>query len=137
MSLVDEARKLLGARWQHQARTPQAVDCLGLLVLAERGTGRDVADRTNYGRVPTTGELREGLQAHYGAAVLGAAPDLLQPGDKLLIRLPGSPEANHVAIVAQGAHGLNIIHAWSGGLCQVTEHGLSDAWRRRIVEVYR
>lgn len=133
MTVVDEARKLLGARWQHQARSPQAVDCLGLLVLAERATGRVVADRTNYGRIPTRAELEQGLAAHYGPPVT----DELQEGDKVLIRLPHSPEANHVGIVGSGPNGLTLIHAWSGGLCQVTEHRLSDPWRRRIVAVYR
>lgn len=139
MTVVDEARKLLGARWQHQARAPQAVDCLGLLVLAERATGRVVADRTNYGRIPTRKELEQGLAAHYGPPVLGERPAFsdLQEGDKVLIRLPLSKEANHVGILGSNANGLTLIHAWSGGLCCATEHRLSDPWRLRIVAVYR
>lgn len=139
MTLVEAARALLGTPWQHQARSTSAVDCLGLLVLAERATGRVVSDRTNYGRVPARQELSEGLRAHYGEPVLGARPDAseLQPGDKLLIQLPGSKEANHVGIVGDSPNGPTLIHAWSGGLCRVTEHRLSDPWRRRICEVYR
>lgn len=139
MSLVDEARKLIGTPWQHQARSTSAVDCLGLLVLAERATGRVVADRTNYGRVPTRAELEAGLEQHYGPPVLGARPARadLRPGDKLLIRLKGSKEANHVGIVGDSPNGLTLIHSWSGGLCRATEHILSEPWRWLICGVYR
>jgi cell wall-associated NlpC family hydrolase len=139
VTLVDEARKLIGTPWQHQARSAAAVDCLGLLVLAERATGRVVADRTNYGRVPTRAELEAGLIAHYGPPVLSERPALadLRPGDKLLILLPGAPGANHVGIVGDSPNGLTLIHAWSGGECRVTEHRIDHKWQRRIVAVFR
>ena len=136
-ALVNAARSYLGTPWQHQGRSRNAIDCLGLLALSERDTGRAVADRTDYARVPNPDELQAGLQAHYGVPVAGAEPEMaaLLPGDKLLLRY--GRDAQHVAIVTDHKDTLGMIHAYAGANCRVTEHILDDKWRRRIVAVFR
>jgi hypothetical protein len=128
---VGAARALLGARWRHRGRKPWAVDCIGLLVLAGEAVGIEIRAPKVYGREPWDDQLRQGLRDHFGEPVAGP----YQPGDVALIRW-GVGEPSHVAILADGAHGvLTMIHAHN--LHGVVEHRLDGPFLKVIEEVYR
>lgn len=135
--IVEAARSFIGVPWLHQGRSREGIDCLGLLVLSEAACGREMADRANYGRIPVDNELREGLEEHYGMAVLGEAPALedLLPGDKALLMLGRDP--SHVGIIGDSPNGKTLIHSYASGPCRVAEMRIDQAWRHRIVAVFR
>lgn len=120
------------ATFRHSARKPHKVDCLGLVVMAMRAIGYEVADRKNYGRDPVNDGLHEAAIAHFGNPI---PKDTIRPGDVVLMRWHQQP--NHVAIVTDHPNGgLALIHS----LMQegfVVEHRLSAPWPRRIIEAFR
>lgn len=136
--LVHNARRLIGVPWIHQGRSVHGVDCIGLVVLAEIACGREVPDRADYPALAFDDTLRLELEAFYGAPVVEGVPAVgdLREGDKLLIRL--GRHQRHVAIVTRLSYGpLGMLHAYDGGLRQVTENALDDEWRGRIEAVFR
>lgn len=127
---IDEARKLKGARWRHRGRTPWALDCIGLIVVAGRPAGLLAADETVYGREPWDDRLRSGCRDRWGEPVEDPSP-----GDVALIRWKKG-EPSHLGIV--GDHpdgGLSLIH--SHNLHGVVEVSLSGRYLECVVEVYR
>lgn len=126
--ILSAARTMLETPFRHQGRLPGvALDCAGFVAETARLLGLPVADQTDYARNPTGGLLESALD---GQPCLVRVTDGPQPGDVLLMRFDGDPQ--HLGIYT----GENLIHAWQvvGKVC---EHRLDDAWRRRIVRVYR
>ena len=125
--VIEEARKLIGTPWQHQGRQPGiGIDCAGVIVhlLRLQGIGYDVA---GYAREPN-GELL----SHAKACLVPIARDAYQPADVVIFRLRSEPQ--HVALITDKG----MLHALGrpGPLSRVTEHGLTDQWRRQIVAAY-
>lgn len=121
-----------GARWRHRGRTPWAVDCLGLIVLAGKQAGMDVETPRVYGREPWDDSLRKGLREHFGDPL---PVEQASPGDIALIRWRVG-EPTHVAIVGDHPNGwLTLIHAHN--VHGVVEHSLAPPFDQVIVEVYR
>lgn len=136
VAFVAAARGFKGARWAHQGRRPGRMDCVGLIALSLAAIGRPVRDRTDYGRMPHNRKLRSELAGQFRAVLDGP-----KPGDVVTLRWKG--EEHHVAIVTDHPEGLGLIHCWasvpgvpSGG-GRVVEHRMDEAWRNRIVEVFR
>lgn len=131
---IAAARSFLGARWRHQGRRPDAMDCLGLVALSLAAVGVSARDRQGYGRTPYNHQLAASLREHFGEPI---PPDEIQPGD--IVTMTWAGEENHVAIVTDHPEGLGLIHALStapgGG--RVVEHRLSPDFAARIVEAYR
>lgn len=50
--VVDKAREFKGVRWQHQGRTPKALDCAGLVVIVANQLELSAYNFTNYHRRP-------------------------------------------------------------------------------------
>lgn len=126
---IAAARSMLGVRWRHQGRQPWAVDCLGLIVLALRAAGRDVADRTGYGRDPQRDGLSAALAAEFGP------PGEWVHGGIAVIQWAGADLPSHVAILATDGDHWRLIHSYSSPGC-VVEHRVDEHWRGLIVEVY-
>lgn len=133
--IIMAAEGWLGVRWQHQGRSRAGIDCIGLIecVAAEVGLNPVCALDVSpgYGRVPDGRALKAGLDAHL---VRLADPGHAQPGDVLLMRFEAAPQ--HVALLAHGPFGPEIIHAWAGAR-RVVRHGLDATWSSRIVLAYR
>lgn len=138
--MLAEARKLLGTPWRHQGRTTRGIDCLGFVWFTLARTvlrlhGLDLPlPRSDYGRTPHNGKLREGLILWLGEPV--GEP---QPCDIVTLKRAGE-EAHHVAIVTPHPHhGLGLIHADNGaaGGPRVVEHGWDEQWDRCFVEAFR
>lgn len=127
------ARKYLGVPFKHQGRNPSTgVDCVGLLSVCVRECGLLHLmrhDETAYARNPAFGELEAKLRAVFGSPV-----GTVSPGDVVSISFHG--QTRHVAIVGNIGGRMTLIHTASN-VGRVIEHGLTDAWRRRITGVYR
>ncbi|MBI1274214.1 MAG: peptidase P60 [Alphaproteobacteria bacterium] len=126
--VIAAARACAGTPFHHQGRAPGAgLDCIGLVVVALRAAGKDVRDRTNYGRRPDGRGLVAALESH------GFAPRAdknAQAGDILLFRFDSQPQ--HVAL-ATGPGGMLHAYAPAGKVVEVT---LSPAWRSRLLGVW-
>lgn len=125
------ARQWLGVPFVHQGRTEWALDCVGLLVVAARGAGIPIQDRTDYPPTPNADALDQRLQEQLGAPI---SKDSLRPGDVVTIKFKGQP--CHVGIIGWFENRMTVIHT-SFGVGRVTEHGINDKWLRRIHRVYR
>ena len=131
-ALVAAARAQLGVRFRHQGRSMRGVDCLGIVAMSYTAIGRAVADKAAYGREPLRQGLRAGLIENLGQP---ASLDSMQAGDVAFMRFAGEP--THIGILGDYPYGgLSLIHAYAGAR-RVVEHRLDDAWRARIVEVFR
>lgn len=131
---VVHARALIGTRWRHRGRSPQEVDCIGLLVLALARAGRQVQDRALYGRDPDQDRLRQALEGEFGAAL---PKDQARVGDIGLFR--GYRYPLHVGILGDYLHGgLSLIHANNAPtVMAVCEERLAGQTLGRLLEVYR
>ena len=126
---VAACRCMLGVRWRHLGRQAWAVDCIGLLVLALRACGREVPDRSDYGRDPQRDGRQRLLQRGFGP------PGPWVHGGIALIRWPGAELPAHVAALAADGERWRLIHSYSSTGC-VVEHGVDEHWRGLVVEVY-
>lgn len=131
-AFVGHARSLLGARWRHRGRKPWAIDCVGLLYLSGRAAGWPLVDQKYYGREPWDNRLRKELVEQCGEPL--AVDEPYQAGDVALIRWRKG-EPTHVAIIADGLHGLSLIHCENINGC--VEQALDDSFAGVIVEVFR
>ena len=125
--IIAAARTCLETPFVHQGRiNGQALDCAGLIIHVAQTLGIEHIDHTGYARLPGNGLLESALDNQPG---LTRVSDLL-PGDVFLMKSSGDPQ--HPGIYPRAT----IMHAYQpvGKAC---EHGLTDAWRRRIVRIYR
>lgn len=119
----------------------QALDCIGLVLsVAEDLELRDRAgarilrrDYLHYARQPS-GSLLEEECARRLLELPSADPSQLVPGTVVTLRMRAG--LCHGAIVTEvlGAPGLIHAHAAVG---KVAEHGIDQAWQRRITAVFR
>lgn len=125
--IISAARECLGTRFKHQGRlVGRALDCAGVVCHVAVRIGLCYDAPTDYPRTPYQGLLESTLD---GQACLERVSDM-QPGDILLMRFMTDPQ--HLAIWT----GSTIIHAYeSVGKC--CEHRMDDAWRARVMRVYR
>ena len=127
--MVTAAREYLDTPFRHQGRlVGVGVDCAGVVVHAVRSCGVDVKDVVGYGPTPNKGLLEQSLEGHL--ALIKVNKTEMTAGDILLMRFVREPQ--HLAVFT----GDGIVHAYeAAGKC--CEHGLDEAWRSRIVQVYR
>lgn len=132
-AFIAEARTFVGVRWQHRGRSKFRVDCIGLVVLSLRAAGLEMRDRRDYGREPWNDGLQREMAEHFGDPVTE-----MRPGDIVTMRGIGQPEPGHVGVIAEHGGRLTLIHSYNADSnSQVIEHGIDDAWRQRIVQIYR
>lgn len=132
MTPVEIARRHVArrTRWEHQARGPASLDCIGLLVEAYAAYG--IKDRTDYDRNPRDGKLERQIAEQFGPSV---RKEDMRPGDVVCLAFP--KVVRHVGIIGDypGGH-LSLIHT-SGSTQCVTEHRLDSRWLKRIKSVHR
>ena len=125
--IIAATRACLGTPFVHQGRIPGlALDCAGLIIQVAKTLGLEHVDHSGYARLPGNGLLESALDNQPG---ITRVTDM-QAGDVILMKFSGDPQ--HLGICA----GETIIHAYQP-IGKVCEHGLTDAWRRRIVRIYR
>lgn len=118
--IVTAARSYLGARYRHQGRSMQGVDCIGLTVCVRKDLGLPQLDAHGYAPKSNSTEMLDFCRAN----LIEVARADLQPGD-LLVQLNGN--LRHMAIVGDYVFGgLSIIHAWAPNRkvveCRLDEH---------------
>ena len=125
--ILTAARACLNTPFVHQGRiNGRALDCAGLIIQVAKTLGLEHVDHSGYARLPGNGLLESALDDQPGLARVSD----LQAGDVVLIKFSGAPQ--HLGIYT----GENIIHAYQP-IGKVCEHGLTEAWRSRIVRIYR
>lgn len=128
--VVAAARKYLGARWRHQARGDDALDCVGLLVRVGRDLGIADVRVADYKQHPDAAKIMEAA----GRYMRPIPVRDFAAGDALVLRFGSAPQ--HFGIVGDYfGGGFSLIHAYRGA-DKVVEHRLDDVWRRRIVAAY-
>lgn len=129
-AFLAECRTFLGVKWQHQGRSEQGIDCVGLLVAPAIRLQILQADQdvTNYPRQPDGEQLSALLHQHCRRLADWKAAAC---ADILAIKFADQPQ--HVAIITAPFHpswGFHVIHAFGnsemGG--SVVEHRLDDNW---------
>jgi NlpC/P60 family putative phage cell wall peptidase len=135
--ILEEARRWLGTRWQHQAALRGiGCDCVGFVAgVAAAGGSVEAAlflatpSYRDYSRQPDPDRLTQ-----IAAELLDPIPlPLAEPADVLLFKFSGPPQ--HFAFLT-AINPDRIIHAYAGAR-KVTEHGLDALWRSRILGAYR
>lgn len=126
--IVATARGYEGVPFKHAGRSPNGVDCAGLLVLVARDLDLDVVDDVHYRRIPDTAKLRRILNA--GLRHKPKPERAL--GDVLLFKdRHRRGHMYHLGIET----GYGFIHAYAP-LRRVVEQPWSDDWRRAIAAVF-
>lgn len=137
--LVDEARKWIGTRWQHQARLKGVgVDCAGLIIGVARATLAvpaetiDAIERTvsGYDRSPS-GLV---IQRMCEQSMVHIDINAVAPGDVALFRFNAEPQ--HLGFISDYPGGLGLIHAFALAR-KVVEHRFDSVWRGRCIACYR
>ncbi len=103
------ARRYLGWRWAHLGRGPDAIDCIGLIILVARDLGFVAPDFdiTGYGRQTTREEMLRLFRAHMPEI----SPLKAARGDVLLLRDQILP--THCGIVSEKNGQPHLIHAYA------------------------
>lgn len=125
--IIAAARSAIGTPFVHQGRVSGVgLDCVGLGAHIANTLGIAYVEQTGYSRRPSDGQLETNLslQPH-----LRQVSDM-NPGDFLVLRFFKSPQ--HFAVFT----GDTIIHAWET-VGKVCEHRIDEAWRKRVVRIYR
>lgn len=131
IQVVDAARKYIGAKWQHQARDDNALDCAGLVVRVARDLGLTAVTSADYRMHPDGARLLAECERHMKMIPKHS----FDVGDVLVLRF-GTNAPQHFGIVGDYfAGGFSLIHAYRGAE-KVCEHRLDNIWRRRIVAAY-
>ena len=130
-AIVAAGRSWLDTPFVHEARLKGVgVDCAGVIIGVAREVGLSDYDISGYGRVPEPARMRGELDANMDRITLAE----ILPGDVLWCRIERDPQ--HLALITEIEPEVKILHSYqSVGRC--VEHRLDEAWRRRIVAVFR
>lgn len=126
--VVITARQFLGAEFLHQGRRTEAMDCIGLLVLTAKACGFALQDIHVYTRDPDGVSLLRHLREQMAEVEVASA----QEGDVLVFWITNASLPAHVGLKTDSG----ILHTYAD-VNRVVEHGLSQAWKRRIVAAFR
>jgi cell wall-associated NlpC family hydrolase len=125
--IVECARECVGTPFKHQGRLINiGMDCAGLIAHIMNRFGLPCVDEKGYPRTPVDGKIKR---------ILDSEPSLepiseLEAGCVILFRITKEPQ--HVAIYT----GAGMIHSFLA-VGKVVESGMGEAWKRRIVKMYR
>lgn len=147
-AIVACARGWIGTQFHHQGRLKRTsahrggVDCLGLLVGVAHELGLkdahghllEIFDERDYSHQPDSVRLQEKLKQ-----LMTPMPhEQMRAGDVVLMNVGQEPQ--HLGIItkynAGGSYVAGLLHAYAQAR-GVVEHALDEAWRARIVQVYR
>jgi len=124
--IVSSARKYIGARWSHQARGDDKMDCAGLVIKVANELGYIDWDITDYERQATDERMLRLCREH----LIEIRRDQLQPGD-LVVLAYGSNR--HIGIIGDYPYGgLSLIHAQAMHPRMVGENRLDDDWLKMV-----
>ena len=116
------ARDYLGARWTHQGRAENGLDCAGLIVKVAKELGLSDFDKTDYARTATDETMLSICREH----LVEVARSDLQEGDIVVMRFGATRHIGIVGLYPYGGH--TVIHAQTMHPRMVVENQLSDSW---------
>ena len=125
--IQDAARRYLGVPFVHQGRSPQGLDCIGLLVQVAQDLKLEAHDFSAYSLRPSSRLLMR---------LIGKSCDRVEeaePGDIMVFAMIGPGWPQHAAIRTDRG----MIHAMRGGPDRVIEHGFDDVWKKKLDSVWR
>lgn len=125
---VAAARAKVGAGFRHQARGPDAYDCVGVVIAVANELGLSDFDIRTYTRQPNPAQMRALLEEHLDYVRW----DDVLPGDVLWFR---APEPQHLGIVTQ-REPMMMVHAFARTE-RVVETSVDRFWRDRLVACFR
>jgi len=121
---------MIGTRWRHQGRVPgQGLDCVGLVVCVGQQLGLLTFDTLAYQRRAAA----DGFIVYFREYGREIPIERVHPGCVLAFREDKYP--CHSGIVAEGPHGLTIVHAYALRR-KVVEERLTKEWINRIVGAF-
>ena len=131
--VVKAAKSFVGAKWVHQGRRPDGMDCAGLVVLTGKKAGLlddSYVDYTNYRRQPDGNSFKAQFDKYATRTVWTKA----QEGDILIF---GKGVYNfHCGILFFKHDKPYMIHGYSeSGL--IMEQPLTEHWFNRMTLVYK
>jgi hypothetical protein len=129
------ARSFIGTRWEHQGRSRNGVDCLGLVLLVAQQHGLTDFDTRDYARQATD----ESMLWQCRKLLLPVDVSQGRPGDIPVMRFGTN---RHIGVFGDYLYGgLSLIHAFSLAPHRVTEHRFSDEFLRHydaaLIGVFR
>jgi cell wall-associated NlpC family hydrolase len=128
--IVIEARGWLGARWRHQGRSRNGIDCAGLVLEVARVRRGSTVDIRNYNRI----EANEQMLAHCRQHMTEIPIRQAAPGDVMVF---GLGDSRHMGIVGDYKYGgLSLIHAYLAAR-KVVETRIDEQWRARARGCFR
>jgi len=130
--IVKAARSEKGTAFAHLGRTSGVgIDCVGLLALTARKLDIKHDDIAVYPRFAKPDKLREGLLA---CGLTGPFPvEEMRVGDVLFFLWGPRKKLGHVGIYCGDGR---FVHAYAGAK-RVSENGLEENWKSKLVEVWR
>jgi cell wall-associated NlpC family hydrolase len=136
------AMKYVGTPFRHMGRSPNGLDCVGLLMLTARDVGHEPIDNPMYGREPSPDNSAFNLAAYCQMNCGEPVTRNLQPNDILLMRLRPENLPSHLALVAPypaegdgSGEDVGMIHTY-GEIGRVVYHRIDHVRRSQIVGVY-
>lgn len=135
--IIERARTWIDTPYVHHGRRKGgACDCVGLIVGVGEDVGLSLYTRLDYSDHPRA----EKLLRETGAVLEeqeGRDPKVqLVAGEVVAMCVGVASYPQHLAIIGEHNGRLTLIHAFQKH-GRVSEHGLTDWWRNRIVRVYR
>lgn len=129
--VVREARALLGAKWRHQGRRPDGVDCIGLVVLVRQALRLETIDVNDYQRIATDESMLTYCREHMQQIPFTK----LKPGDIVVFAFDNQ---RHMAIIGDypGGRRFSIIHAYASRR-MVVENQFDQFWTPRVRGFFR
>jgi hypothetical protein len=133
------ARQCIGARFVHQGRCVDGLDCLGLLIVISQSLGlhfhghaANELDVPEYGMRPDVALLKRKLDDY----LVPIPRQEVQEADIVLLKIDGSPQ--HLALLSDYPmpNELGMIHAYAPAR-KVVEHRYDSHWRLHTYSAYR
>lgn len=131
--LLQVVRTWIGTPYHHQARLKGVgADCIGELYGPATEYGFPLTDVEGYSRQPYGQKLIAELEQRLDRIPIEEA----QPGDVLVFWFETKDYPAHVAWMADGQHGPNMIHTMEKTR-RVVEHRINEWWWERVHSAWR
>lgn len=122
--IVATARGYLGAKWAHQARRDDAMDCAGLVIKVAHDLGLTQFDKTDYPRLSSPLEMLSLCRDH----LVEIRRADLRLGDVVVLSCSGNPHIGIIGDYKPSPGVLTMIHAQARHPRQVVEAQFNDVY---------
>ena len=124
--IVAAARGYLGAKWQHQGRSDEAMDCAGLVIKVAHDLGLSDFDKTDYRRLSSPSEMLSICRAN----LVEISRTELRIGDVVVLVCGGNPHIGFIGDYKPAPGVLTLIHSQARHPRQVVEAQFNEIYLR-------